>query len=195
MKAVPAHGAEYDTGIRMKKFAATLATMAAFAMLAIGQSACAQDPGKGPFGIDRRIAFDNRGIWSHSVQQGLQGGLVIGAVATALYEGSESRLGKTAWQSIDSIVLTAGATTASKAAFSRMRPSQTDDPGKFFQGPATAARTGVWISFGRQPVTDTADVLYQGGSELLAQCVDVNLDDVAADLLAPSVELVLQLRA
>lgn len=88
----------------------------------------------GPFEIDRRLRFDNHGVWSRKTQLGLQAGLVGGAVGLALYEGSESRLGRTAWQTIDSIVFTAAATQAAKVAFSRTRPAQTDDPGRFFQG-------------------------------------------------------------
>lgn len=88
----------------------------------------------GPFEIDRRLRFDNHGVWSRKMQLGLQVGLVGGAVGVALYEGSESRLGRTAWQTIDSIVFTVAATQAAKIAFSRTRPAQTDDPGRFFQG-------------------------------------------------------------
>lgn len=88
----------------------------------------------GPFEIDRRLRFDDRGIWARKMQRGLQVGLVGAAIGVALSEGSESRLGRTAWQTVDSIVLTIAATQAAKIAFSRARPSETDDPGKFFQG-------------------------------------------------------------
>lgn len=88
----------------------------------------------GPFEIDRRYTYDDRGIWARHVQLGVQTGLVLALVGTALYEGSETPLGKTAWQGVDSMLLTAVATQVTKAAFSRARPSQSADAGKFFQG-------------------------------------------------------------
>ena len=118
----------------MRKLASALALGVALALIFEVTGVHAAEVSRGPLGIDHRLAFDNHGIWSHNLQVGLQTGIVAGAVGVALYEGSESRLGRTAWQSIDSMVLTVAATQAAKIGFSRTRPSQTDDPGKFFQG-------------------------------------------------------------
>jgi undecaprenyl-diphosphatase len=85
-------------------------------------------------GFDHRVTYDDSGIWARSNQQALVNGL-IGAVAIgALWEGGESRLGKTFWQSVDSGVVSGVASTALKYAFSRERPSQTDDPHRWFTG-------------------------------------------------------------
>src|SRR6188508_1615596 len=46
-----------------------------------------------------------------------------------------------------------------------------------------------------QPVSDTADRADQRGTELAAEGVDVDLDDVAFDFLAPAVQTFLDLRA
>ena len=88
----------------------------------------------GPFEIDKRYTYDDHGIWSRKIQLGLQASLVLGLIGTALFEGSESRLGGTAWRGIDSMLLTAASTQILKVAFSRSRPSQSEDAGKFFQG-------------------------------------------------------------
>ena len=88
----------------------------------------------GPFKVDERFHYDDSGIWSRNVQLGLQYSLVAAAIGVAVYEGSESRLGLTAWKTMDSMLLTAGAVQLMKVGFSRSRPGQTDDAGKFFQG-------------------------------------------------------------
>jgi membrane-associated phospholipid phosphatase len=59
---------------------------------------------------------------------------MISDAGIALWEGGETRIGKTAWQVADSAVITGISTEVLKLAFGRERPSQTDDPNKFFQG-------------------------------------------------------------
>jgi undecaprenyl-diphosphatase len=88
----------------------------------------------GPLGIDHRLNRDERGIWSRSNQLGLRNALVAGELALALWEGGETRLGRTSWQAIDSSLVAAVATEAGKRAFGRERPYQTDDPNRFFHG-------------------------------------------------------------
>ena len=90
--------------------------------------------GGGPFGIDHRLNVDNSGIWQRSNQTTLQNLMIAGEIAGALWEGGETRLGKTFWQSIDASVIAAASTEAGKRIFGRMRPSETDDPNKFFAG-------------------------------------------------------------
>jgi membrane-associated phospholipid phosphatase len=48
--------------------------------------------------------------------------------------GGETRLGKTFWQSIDATTVGAISSEGLKRAFSRERPSTTDDPNHWFQG-------------------------------------------------------------
>jgi undecaprenyl-diphosphatase len=53
--------------------------------------------------------------------------------AGALWEGSESRLGKTFWQSTDAYLFGQVAYLALNNTFRRERPSQTDDPNQWFK--------------------------------------------------------------
>ena len=84
--------------------------------------------------IDHRVAYDNSSIWKHSTLEVIEGLTFVGITGSALWEGGESRFGKTSWQTIDSMALGAVASTALKYTFTRSRPSQTDDPGKWFEG-------------------------------------------------------------
>jgi membrane-associated phospholipid phosphatase len=85
-------------------------------------------------GIDHRVTYDDSGIWARSNQQALINGLIASVGIGALWEGGESRLGKTFWQSVDAGVVSGVAATGLKYAFSRERPSQTDDPNRWFTG-------------------------------------------------------------
>lgn len=88
----------------------------------------------GPFGIDHRIAYDNSGIWNRSYQKDLAVGMAISVIGGVLLTDGQTRFGRTVDQALDSMLFTAAATTAGKLAFSRKRPSQTDDPNAFFAG-------------------------------------------------------------
>ena len=88
----------------------------------------------GPFGIDHRVKYDNSGIWRRSIQTDLSIGVGVAVLGGALWEGGDDRLGKTLWQSVDSLALTAASTEVMKFTFSRERPSQTSDPNQFFKG-------------------------------------------------------------
>ncbi len=105
--------------LRIRLFLALIASL--FAQLASAQ-------------LDHRVTYDNSGIWHRDVQQAVEGLTFLTTVGGALWYGGEDRLGRTYWQSIDSTVLGALASTAGKYAFTRARPSQTDDPNKWFQG-------------------------------------------------------------
>lgn len=88
----------------------------------------------GPFLIDHKVAFDDSGIWSRSNQKLLANGSAIAVIGGALFTDRDSRLGHTFDQALDSMVLTAGTTTAMKYAFSRERPRQNSNPSDFFDG-------------------------------------------------------------
>jgi membrane-associated phospholipid phosphatase len=88
----------------------------------------------GPLGIDHRWNYDNSGIWSRSNQDLLRYGGLIGDLAFALWEGGESRLGKTAWQSVDSVTLAGLLAEGGKRVFGRERPAETDDPDQWRKG-------------------------------------------------------------
>ena len=85
-------------------------------------------------GIDHVVSRDDSGIWNRSVQQGLIYTLIGGEIAGALWEGGETRLGKTFWQAIDSSALGAVSSEAMKHIFTRSRPDQSPDPHLWFQG-------------------------------------------------------------
>ncbi len=88
----------------------------------------------GPLGIDHRLGYDDTGIWKRSDQLALLHIMVIGEFVGGIWEGGETRLGKTFWQSIDSSVLADISAQGLKYVFTRARPGQTDNPSKWFQG-------------------------------------------------------------
>lgn len=90
--------------------------------------------GGGPLGIDSRLNYDNQGIWKRSNQKALQALVIGGEIGGALWEGSDSRLGKTFWQSIDSSLVGGAGYLMLNRSFRRLRPSETDDPNQWFKG-------------------------------------------------------------
>jgi len=90
--------------------------------------------GGGPLGIDHEWARDDTGIWSRNVQSGLEDGAIALAAAGALWLGNDDPLGHTFWQSADSLAISSIGAQLLKFAFSRARPTQGNDPNKWFQG-------------------------------------------------------------
>lgn len=90
--------------------------------------------GGGPLGIDSRPAYDNAGIWKRNYQELLLYGSMATVGVGALWEGGDTRLGKTFWQAVDAGLASGLAATGLKYAFGRERPFQTDDPNKWFAG-------------------------------------------------------------
>jgi len=90
--------------------------------------------GGGPLGIDHKLTYDNSGIWKRSNQLALEDLTIAAVLGGSLWEGGESRLGNEFWRSLDSSALGAVASTAMKEIFTRERPTQTDNPDKWFQG-------------------------------------------------------------
>lgn len=89
----------------------------------------------GPFGIDHEWTYDNSGIWKRSYQEALEYGLIGGEVAGALWEGGETRFGRTLWQSIDASAASGIVALGLKYAFSRVRPIDGNgDPNLWFKG-------------------------------------------------------------
>ena len=84
--------------------------------------------------IDHLVSLDNSGIWNPNVSRGIVGALTIAEVGGAIWEGSETRFGKTMWQGIDSELIGAGFAQAGKYIFTRTRPDQKDNPCLWFQG-------------------------------------------------------------
>lgn len=135
----------------------------------------------GDSNIDHKWNFDNNGLWKRNVQLAVENTLVLGAVAGALYEGGETRFGRTLWQSIDSVVLGAASAEVLKNTFQRSRPAQNPDPDEFRQGKGhysfpsgevtavTAVVTPLILEYGREyPLTYALGLLpvYDGIARL-----------------------------
>jgi hypothetical protein len=91
--------------------------------------------GGGPFGIDHEWTYDNSGIWKRSYQEVLEYGLIVGEVGGAVWEGGETRFGRTLWQSIDASAASGIVAIGMKYAFSRVRPNASNnDPNLWFKG-------------------------------------------------------------
>jgi undecaprenyl-diphosphatase len=110
-----------------------LARLAALFALALG-AAPAAEAGSGLLGLDHVVTYDDSGIWSRRYQNDLLAVLLVGEVGAALWEGGETRLGHTLWQSVDTSAIAGVLSEALKYSFSRARPSQTDNPNLWFQG-------------------------------------------------------------
>ena len=89
-------------------------------------------------GIDHELEYDNSGIWKRSYQEVLEYGLIAAEVGGALWEGGETRLGRTFWTSIDSSVSAGLLAQVLKVSFSRVRPRDSGpppgNPNLWFQG-------------------------------------------------------------
>ena len=91
--------------------------------------------GGGLFGIDHELSYDNSGIWRRSNQEALEYGLIGGEVVGAIWEGGETRFGRTLWQSVDASAASGVVALAMKYAFSRVRPvDSNNDPNLWFKG-------------------------------------------------------------
>jgi len=91
--------------------------------------------GGGPLGIDYMLTYDDSGIWNRKYQLALIYGLIGGEVVGAVWEGGDSRWGKTLWQSVDATVAGGVLATGLKYAFSRVRPIDGNgNPDLWFKG-------------------------------------------------------------
>jgi len=84
--------------------------------------------------IDHEVTYDASGVWNPNVYRGLVGALTVAEIGGAVWEGAESRFGKTMWQGIDSELISGVAATAGKYIFTRVRPSTQNNPCLWFQG-------------------------------------------------------------
>ena len=109
------------------KVAATAALLAVTASVSTAALA-----GDGPFGIDHPVAYDNHGIWKRGNQKALEAALIGTTVAGALWEGSDSRLGRTFFQALDASIVGGVSSEVLKRTFRRERPMQSDDPNQWF---------------------------------------------------------------
>jgi hypothetical protein len=106
--------------------------LAAFSFATLGCANFALAAG-GPLSIDSRLNYDNQGIWKRSNQKTLQALVIGGEIAGALWEGSDTRLGKTFWQSIDASLVSGAGYLVLNNTLRRERPGQTDNPNQWFK--------------------------------------------------------------
>ena len=128
-----------DVMRRCRRGSLRIAASMAIALLGLHAAARAQsqsnmDQNHGFLGIDRFDENEAKGIFSRPNQKRIDNLVLLTMGGVALWEGTDSRLGKTMWQSLDAS-LTGGLTTeAMKRLFARPRPSQNDDPRVWFDG-------------------------------------------------------------
>jgi membrane-associated phospholipid phosphatase len=84
--------------------------------------------------IDHTVSYDASGVWNPNVYRGLVGALTAAQIGGAVWEGADTRFGRTMWQGIDSEIIAGVSATAGKYIFTRARPNQGDNPCLWFQG-------------------------------------------------------------
>ena len=84
--------------------------------------------------IDHRVNYDASGKWNPNVYRGVVGALTVAQIGGAVWEGAETRFGKTLWQGMDSEIISATTATVGKYAFTRVRPSTENNPCLWFKG-------------------------------------------------------------
>ena len=84
--------------------------------------------------VDHLVSYDASGVWNPSVYRGLVGALTAAQIGGAVWEGADTRFGKTMWQGIDSEIIAGVSATAGKYIFTRTRPSDANNPCLWFQG-------------------------------------------------------------
>jgi undecaprenyl-diphosphatase len=85
-------------------------------------------------GLDHKVEYDNSGIWNRDNQNVLRYGALLTTFGIALWEGGDTRLGRNAWQSVDSVTMATIIAEVGKRATGRLRPSETDDPHQWRMG-------------------------------------------------------------
>lgn len=84
--------------------------------------------------IDHEVAYSDSGIWKASTYRTISNTLTMANLAGALWEGTDSRAGRTMWEAAEAQVLTEAVSIPAKPLFGRLRPAQAHDPCKWWQG-------------------------------------------------------------
>ena len=106
----------------------------ACALLVVLLSVTAEAQNCGWSHIDHRVSYDASGAWNPDVYRGIVDVLTVAQIGGAIWEGSESRFGKTMWQGIDSEIISGVSAGVGKHTFTRVRPSTENNPCLWFQG-------------------------------------------------------------
>ena len=84
--------------------------------------------------VDHMVSYDAAGAWNPNVYRGLVGALTAAEIGGAVWQGADTRFGKTMWQGIDSEIIGGVSATAGKYIFTRTRPNDANNPCLWFQG-------------------------------------------------------------
>lgn len=86
-------------------------------------------------GIDHRLPLDENGIWARTNQRVVENGSTLVVIGGALWEGNDTRLGRTFWKATESMLAADIAAEGLKRATRRARPSEGNDPNDWW-GPS-----------------------------------------------------------
>jgi membrane-associated phospholipid phosphatase len=86
--------------------------------------------------IDHEVALSESGAWKPSTYRTIADTLSLANLAGALWEGTETRVGRTMWEAAESQVLSLGASEIAKPVFGRVRPREGNDPCRWFESRA-----------------------------------------------------------
>jgi undecaprenyl-diphosphatase len=84
--------------------------------------------------VDHEWNYDVSGAWNPSTYRGLVTALTVAEVGGALWEGADTRFGKTMWQGMDSEIISYAGAAAGKYVFTRVRPAEENNPCLWFKG-------------------------------------------------------------
>lgn len=84
--------------------------------------------------IDCRGTGNRAGVWKVAPSPQFPAAMIGATALGALWEGGDSRLGRTLWQALDASALTGIATLGMKETFQRKRPDETNSTGDWFAG-------------------------------------------------------------
>ena len=78
--------------------------------------------------VHHRVSYDASGAWNPFVYRDIVSALTIAQIGGAIWEGAETRFGKTMWQGVDSEILADVAAMAGKYVFTRTRLIDANNP-------------------------------------------------------------------
>ncbi len=114
-------------------FLATLAMSSAVGAVTAHAGGCAWSR------VDHEVGFSATGIWRPNAYRSMMNVLTVAEIGGALWEGADSRIGRTMWQGIDAQLIGAAGAAVGKRVFRRDRPSVENDPCRWFQGSRNAS--------------------------------------------------------
>ena len=84
--------------------------------------------------IDHRVDYDASGAWNPDVYRTIASAFTVAQVGAALWEGSETRFGRTLWQGMDAQIIASVTAAVGKRVFTRVRPINANNPCLWFEG-------------------------------------------------------------